>query len=317
MELIPSDKNIENKNIENKNIENKSVENKTIDIPHEIKSSYSAGIACCKITTDDYHDIKLRILVVRRRNTYAFLDFMYSRYVKFRFNPNMPKKTFNDNLIDLFNKMTVHEKFVIMSLDFDKIWYQAWLCAPPSQSEIASVELKDTNNILDNVQNILNNSNDILNYIKFKNKFKTTFLDHDGGASLKKLIKNSNINAQPIWEIPKGRLKTKIESQVNCAVREFYEETNIPKSLYKVLPNTAEYEYIDNNVKYKFVYFLAVTKFNIEPKIIINSNAQFSEIDEVKWVDLVELKLLNEKLSIFVRDKIFAVIKKKINNDLL
>ena len=49
-------------------------------------------------------------------------------------------------------------------------------------------------------------------------------------------------------------MSNKNESNINAAIREFYEETNIKKNKYKLLYNIEpiEYTFEDDNIKYKY-----------------------------------------------------------------
>ena len=74
------------------------------------------------------------------------------------------------------------------------------------------------------------------------------------------LIKNSTTKwDETEWGIPKGRKQSK-EQDMNCAIREFIEETNINinniKVLYNLKPIVEEYVSI-NNIKYKHIYYFA------------------------------------------------------------
>ncbi len=66
---------------------------------------------------------------------------------------------------------------------------------------------------------------------------------------------------EPEWGFPKGR-RMRGESDLACAVREFGEETNIPRAAYTVLKNiTLEETFVGlNNVLYRHIYFVALLK---------------------------------------------------------
>jgi hypothetical protein len=172
---------------------------------------------------------KPEILLVRKRYTYSFNIFGHGKY----------NSGSNAELINLFNGMTVDEKLDILSLNFKQIWYRLWLHGGSTNA----------------------------NYLVSRNKFESTFVI-DGGARLKKLISKSSNVISPVWEIPKGRKKNKQEPDIHCAIREFYEETGIPKKNYKIFPwATRTQSYVDSGVRYTSTYYLAYTKHNIEPRV--------------------------------------------------
>ena len=87
------------------------------------------------------------------------------------------------------------------------------------------------------------------------------------------------------WEIPKGRRKMH-ENNRTTAIREFYEETNVKSSSYKlyknIIPIVEEYVGI-NKVRYKHVYYIGniVNQCNL---IVDKGNKdQYTEIKDLKW----------------------------------
>lgn len=189
----------------------------------------------------------------------------------------------NNALIALFNGMTVDEKIDILSLNFMQIWYRIWLNSARSTT-----------------------------YYVSKNKFETTFLP-DGGARLRKLICKSS-NANKIWEIPKGRKRNKNEPDLQCAIREFGEETGINKKSYKVFHYAKRtYGYSDAGVRYNNTYFIGITKHNIEPRINFGMQDQIDEICDIKWMSIEEIRFIDEtgRLEKFIKP-IFNFIKKHV-----
>jgi 8-oxo-dGTP pyrophosphatase MutT (NUDIX family) len=97
---------------------------------------------------------------------------------------------------------------------------------------------------------------------------------------------------EPEWGFPKGR-RMRGESDVQCAMREFFEETNIPNDAYKVLENTFLTESFigTNNIKYKHVYYVALLKdstvINLKQKLTV---VQRREISSVAWKTLAECR---------------------------
>lgn len=99
---------------------------------------------------------------------------------------------------------------------------------------------------------------------------------------------------EPEWGFPKGR-RMRGETDIDCAVREFYEETNIPREAYTLCKNLCFTETFTgtNNVKYKHVYFLAFikdsSKVDLEQKM---TAAQKREVSKVEWVPIQSCKTL-------------------------
>jgi 8-oxo-dGTP pyrophosphatase MutT (NUDIX family) len=99
---------------------------------------------------------------------------------------------------------------------------------------------------------------------------------------------------EPEWGFPKGR-RMRGESDLACAVREFDEETNIPRESFVILKNIVLTETFVglNNVQYKHVYFVALLK---RPDIV-NLLQKFTpmqrrEISGIAWKTFAETEAL-------------------------
>ena len=207
----------------------------------------SAGII---IFSNDFQ----RVILIRKRFTYSYFDFVIGKY-------NRTNKSY---LIKLFNNMTVAEKLIILSLNFEQIWYHIFLTTEKSND-----------------------------YYKYYTKFYNAFLLNDNIKLLKSLIISSNNNTSLLWEPPKGRKKNK-ESNVNCAIREVTEETKINQDLYKIIPN---YKYkrsiVENGVKYNTIYYVAKYKHrNIISNINLGSTLQVSEIDKIEDINIKHINTI-------------------------
>jgi 8-oxo-dGTP pyrophosphatase MutT (NUDIX family) len=93
---------------------------------------------------------------------------------------------------------------------------------------------------------------------------------------------------EPEWGFPKGR-RTRGETDVDCAIREFYEETNISREAYVLCRNLSFEEVFTgtNNVLYKHVYFIAFVKKDIDVAQKLTA-VQKREISLVRWMSFGE-----------------------------
>ena len=85
--------------------------------PRKIKTKTSYGIACINHFTNP-----TSILAIKKRCSYAFTDFIHSTYHR-----KVNKEVY---LSMLMNNMTVDEKIIIMSMNFDNIWFYYHLSIP-------------------------------------------------------------------------------------------------------------------------------------------------------------------------------------------
>lgn len=99
---------------------------------------------------------------------------------------------------------------------------------------------------------------------------------------------------EPEWGFPKGR-RMRGETDLACAVREFTEETNVPRDAYVLLNNILLEETFTglNGVRYKHIYYVALLKY---PELV-NLTQKFTamqrrEISGIGWKTLLEANSL-------------------------
>ena len=117
----------------------------------------------------------------------------------------------------------------------------------------------------------------------------------------------------PEWGFPKGR-RIRGESDVDCAIREFAEETNIDSAAYKVFPEITFTETFvgTNGVSYRHIYFVALLKdsrqFNLDSKL---TAIQRREVSAVEWKTLKECRNITRP-HYTERKKMIAELEKKV-----
>jgi ADP-ribose pyrophosphatase YjhB (NUDIX family) len=108
-------------------------------------------------------------------------------------------------------------------------------------------------------------------------------------VTLESLVKNSGTAwDETEWEFPKGR-RNHNEKDVDCALREFSEETGYSLSDIHLIDNLQPFEetFIGSNYKaYKHKYYLAMLSENANPSFL--QNYQISEVSELKWMTCEE-----------------------------
>lgn len=231
---------------------------------------------------------KFKFLMIRRRKTLGYIEFIRGRY------------DINNTIsyISLLEQMIPIEINDIMNKSFDDLWTNLWI-----------------NNNLEN------------KYIK--NEFEESKLKFDilkKNNDLSNLIKLIKFNYNtPEWGFPKGR-RTYLEKNINCACREFEEETSLEKNDYNLLinlPPIQEIFYGTNKVLYKHIYYFALCKPDIDVKMNINNINQQVEIGDIGWFDYKQSKKLirsyhYERIKILNESFIFLssiLDKQNINNN--
>tara|TARA_B000000437_G_scaffold137607_2_gene99969 strand:- start:6773 stop:7603 length:831 start_codon:yes stop_codon:yes gene_type:complete len=199
---------------------------------------------------------QIKYLMIQRKDTLSFMEFVRGKY------------NLNDieYITELIHNMTLNEKNLIKNKIFDNIWNYAWY-----QSN--NVTIKHTNEYIESKKKytyLLTNS--IIDYI---------FNNYD----------NKKKHSEQEWGFPKGRRKLK-ETNVDCAVREFCEETRLSKTDFDIKTNFNNFEevfYGSNNILYKHSYYIA--KINKKVNLFIDKNCmeQVREIRDLKWFTFNEV----------------------------
>ena len=208
-----------------------------------------------EIDLSNYSNI-IEYLLIRRKNSLNYVEFIRGKY--------------DINNLDYLEKsinfITVEERSMIQKSTFEDLWMDMW-----------------------NEKNIINNSEFNESKEKFYLLKKGIYIkknDINIYFSLDKLIKEVIFNfKEPEWGFPKGRRNLK-EKNIECAKREFEEETNIVIEDYNIINMTPleEIYLASNNLKYKHIYYISQIKNkNFLLKIEENNTEQKIEIGNISW----------------------------------
>ncbi len=91
--------------------------------------------------------------------------------------------------------------------------------------------------------------------------------------------------SHPEWGFPKGR-RCGNETNKECAIREFEEETNFSQSDYIIIDNynpLIEEFNGTNLIKYKHIYYVGYATNNKHPIVNIDNHIQYSEIGNIGY----------------------------------
>jgi len=224
-----------------------------------------------------------KILMINRKDSLCYIDLLRGKY-------SLNNYIYIQILID---KCSITEKQRLLNEDFDNLWKKLWLI-----DKIDDKFIDDYNK----------------GEKKFK-KLKEGYILNEEKISLEKLINNSKTNfISPEWEFPKGR-RNPNETNKNCAIREFIEETNYRKEDFELIINVIPFSenYTgENKIRYRHIYYVGKL-LNYDKNIIIDKNNlnQSLEISDIKWLNKEEcFKKLRyyHKTREKVIDKIFNFI---------
>jgi 8-oxo-dGTP pyrophosphatase MutT (NUDIX family) len=179
----------------------------------------------------------------------------FVEFIRGKYNPYE-----DDYIVRLIKGMTHYEQNLILTKTFDELWNSVW-------GESSTVK---------------SHKND---YETSQKKYETI------SDKLIQLIKdNPSKWVEPEWGFPKGR-RNPHETDLNCAIREFQEETNLSRQDFTIIQNTypiSETFFGSNQVHYCHKYYIAVCNKAIEVKMD-NENPHMSrEIGNIQWCSLDE-----------------------------
>ena len=95
---------------------------------------------------------------------------------------------------------------------------------------------------------------------------------------------------EPEWGFPKGR-RNPHESDINCAIREFLEETGLKRHDFSIINNTypiSETFFGSNQVHYCHKYYIAICNSTVEATLSNDNLVMTREIGGIQWCSLDE-----------------------------
>jgi 8-oxo-dGTP pyrophosphatase MutT (NUDIX family) len=185
--------------------------------------------------------------MIRRKDTLGFMDFMRGKYSIYN----------KEYLLNLLNEMTVTEKRDILEKDFDTLWIQLWSNNSGQYKSEEEISRDKYNALISGI------------------------MTQTETYTLADLVKESTTSWEEAeWGFPKGR-RNHNEKDVDCALREFTEETGY--SLNKIVENIQPFEEIfmgSNYRSYKHKYYLMFME-----NMTCNKQAPYdkSEVSKIEW----------------------------------
>jgi 8-oxo-dGTP pyrophosphatase MutT (NUDIX family) len=199
-----------------------------------------------------------QFLMIRRKDSFGYIDLIRGKY-----SPNNIEQ-----VQGIVNEMSELEKDKILHFEFRELWKMMW-------GDTANSQYK----------------NEEIHSAKKFETIKNGVVHPETGiiVTLEDLVKQSTTGwKETEWEFPKGRRNNK-EKDLECALREFEEETGISQNSVFIVENVLPFEetFIGTNYKsYKHKYFLAY----IQEKDDLNNQPfvhfQPSEVSKMEWKTL-------------------------------
>ena len=233
----------------------KKIQNKYLFTSDEIIKLKKIKKKIDNLDVDSLHH-HIEYLLIRRKNSLHYIEIIRGKY---DIN-NL------DNLQKNMNFITEDEKKILLHVDFDILWENLW--GKIKTSNIEYIESSQKFNLLK--KGFYIKKNEINIFISFE-----------------KLIKDSYLHfTEPEWGFPKGRRNFR-EKNIDCANREFEEETGIKSTMITIVNMTPleELYLATNHLKYKHIYYIGQIK-NKDHVIQLDTENmnQMMEIGDIKWL---------------------------------
>lgn len=184
----------------------------------------SCGILAFRYSPD------LEFLMIRRKDSFGMIDLIRGKY--------HPHNVFQ--VQSIIDQLSLSEKQRLLQQSFAQLWCQLW-GIPWTEDHLPSPDEVHAGR-------------------KFQQLVQGVEAEDGTVYTLASLLAQSRTQwTETEWEFPKGRRNPK-EREMDCALREFQEETGIPPSSLDIVENMFPLEetFIGTNLKpYKHKYFLA------------------------------------------------------------
>ena len=206
----------------------------------------------------DYNGItmdNIEVLMIQRRDSIGFIELLRAKY----------KLSEIDYIKEQISGTTKEERNKLLTQSFEDLWVGLW-----GKTTFETKQYKQE-------------------YDQAKFKFETLKEGYDLNGENISLI--SLINTIPVlwdtpeWGFPKGR-RNILEKDLQCAKREFNEETGLQDSDYIIIKNIEPIHESfngNNNIHYCHVYYLAWINENVTVNFKKDDEQMVKEIGDIQW----------------------------------
>ena len=247
-------------------------------------SSESWNMFSSEYKEPDSFSNEFKFLLIRRKDSLSFAEFVRVKYSIS--NVKYVKKMLKNMSID-------EHEFLKHAKTADELWNRLWTSKKKSRTR-----MNEYNRVKQKLTLLLNGT-----------------IDREGNMfTIKSLLDEISTTRQtPEWGFPKGRRIPK-ESNIQCAIREFCEETDINKFNVNILKNIGPVEEVftgSNGVVYKHIYYVAELKNNITVEVNPNNIHQKAEIGDIQWFvpgEIIEKLEIKNKERVKIFSKVSAYL---------
>jgi 8-oxo-dGTP pyrophosphatase MutT (NUDIX family) len=197
----------------------------------------------------------IEILMIQRKDSIGFIELIRAKY----------KTTDIEYIKEQVSGTTREERIKLLTKSFQDLWIELW--------GKTTFETKQYKQEYDQAK------------YKFEQLKEGTEIEGEF-IKLETLIENIPVKWEtPEWGFPKGRRNPQ-EKDIDCAVREFCEETGLDErdfSIFKNLEPIQEIFYGNNNIHYCHTYFFAWINSSVQVKFNKENELMAKEIGDIQW----------------------------------
>ena len=202
----------------------------------------------------------IEYLMIRRKDSFGYIDLIRGKYA----TNNV------EQIQKIIDEMSMEEKRGLLNGSFDILWKTLW-----GENNILQQQYRSEEQTSSKKFDMLKNGIEMNNHV----------------IKLENIIENSLTNWQETeWEFPKGRRNSQ-EKDIECAVREFEEETGYFNCKLNIIENVLPFEEIfigSNHKSYKHKYFLAYMDMPTDNNKENLMNFQKTEVSKIEWKTIDE-----------------------------
>ncbi len=211
-------------------------------------------------------DENIKYLFISRKHSMCYVVFIRGKY-------DLDNIEYITNTIQL---MTIKEKENLLEKSFDELWIDLW--SYDQTRIIYNQEYEESK----------------IKFTKLREGYCLSKNDILLPMNLQKIISYTNQYSEQLyteteWGFPKGR-RNMDEKNLDCAKREFQEETGLVENDYHIF-NISPFEeiyYGSNQICYKHIYYFAQMNELKDLYIDIHNVHQFNEIGDIRWLSISE-----------------------------
>ena len=196
---------------------------------------------------------EIRFLLVRRRDSLDYVEFVRGKY-------DMEDVRY---IHHVFSGITVNERMKLESMTFHELWKGLW----QKTSNCCGADFQAAQERFQRISTGYHTESGL--YVSLVELLSTTRAKY----------------TYPEWGFPKGK-RNKKESDLECAKREFKEETGCAETGFTIIHQMDRLNEVfkgSNNIIYKHVYFVGKANGTHAFGLDENNQEQMSEIGDIGW----------------------------------